>query len=232
LKGYLREFFPVLLSGFAALIFLRIDVIMLPLLLPPGIGSVATGIYSAAVKLSEIWFVVPSAIAGSAAPAIFEAKLRDQGLFKARFQRLTDFAVLAGLGFGAFIALTAPWTIRLLYGPQYAPAAAILAVHAWSGVFVCLGWVLNQWCNLHRRNGLLFASTALGAAVNVALNYLLIPRYSGLGSAWATLISYAVVSSLFPLLVPSLRPVVAAQLRSLGLLFRPGRLMAELRRKN
>jgi PST family polysaccharide transporter len=231
LKGYLREFFPVLLAGFAAMVFMRIDVIMLPSLIPGKAGSAATGIYAAAVKLSEIWFWVPGAIIGSAAPAIFESKLRDQALFEARFQRLTDFTSLAGLGCGALIAVTAPFTIRLLYGPAYADSAAILAVHAWSGVFVCYGWILNHWCNLHRRNGLLFAATAVGASLNVGLNYLLIPRYSGLGSAWATLISYAAMSSLFPALVPSLRPVVKAQLRALALLVRPGRLVAELRRK-
>ena len=230
LKGYLREFFPVLLAGFAAMVYLRIDMIMLPSLLPPKEGSVATGIYAAAVKLSEIWFQVPLAIMGSAAPSIFESKLRDQGLFESRFQRLTDFSAITALGFGAFMAFTAPLTIRILYGQQYAGAAAILAVHAWSGIFVCFGVILNHWCNLHRRNGLLFAATAVGASLNVALNYLLIPRYSGLGSAWATLLSYAAMASVFPALVPSLRPVVKAQLRSLALLFRPGRLIAELRR--
>jgi PST family polysaccharide transporter len=232
LHNYLREFFPVLLAGFAAMVYMRIDVIMLPTLLPAQVGSAATGIYSAAVKLSEIWFWVPGAIIGSAAPAIFESKLRDQALFESRFQRLTDFSGLAALGFGAIIAVTAPWTIRLLYGKAYADSAAILAVHAWSGIFVCFGWILNQWCNLHRRNGLLFAATAVGAGLNVALNYALIPRYSGLGSAWATLISYAAMASLFPALVPSLRPVVRAQLRTLALLVRPGRLLAELRRRN
>jgi PST family polysaccharide transporter len=232
LKGYLREFFPVLLAGFAAMVFMRIDVIMLPTLIAGKAGSVAAGIYSAAVKVSEIWFWMPGAIIGSAAPAIFESKLRGQALFEARFQRLSDFTSLAGLGCGAFIAVTAPWTIRLLYGPAYADSAAILVVHAWSGLFVCYGWILNQWCNLHRRNGLLFAATAVGAAVNVALNYLLIPRYSGLGAAWATLISYAAMASFFPALVPALRPVVRAQLRSLGLLFHPARLIAELRRGN
>jgi PST family polysaccharide transporter len=231
LKGYLGEFFPVLLAGFAAMVYLRIDMIMLPTLLPPGQGSVATGIYAAAVKLSEIWFSVPLAITGSAAPSIFESKLRDQALFESRFQRLTDFCTLTALGFGAFMAFTAPLTIRILYGQQYAGAAGILAVHAWSGIFVCFGVILNQWCNLHRRNGLLFAATAVGALVNVALNFLLIPAYRGLGSAWATLLSYAVMASVFPALVPSLRPVAKAQLRSLSLLVRPGRLISELRRK-
>jgi len=232
LKGYLREFFPVLLAGFAAMVYLRIDMIMLPSLLPGEAGSAATGIYAAAVKLSEIWFQVPLAIMGSAAPAIFESKLRDQAQFESRFQRLTDFSALTALGFGAFMAVSAPLTIRLLYGPQFAAAAAILAVHAWSGIFVCFGVILNHWCNLHRRNGLLFAATAVGALLNVGLNYLLIPRHGGLGSAWATLLSYAAMASVFPALVPSLRPVVKAQLRSLALLVRPGRLIAELRRKN
>ena len=47
-------------------------------------------------------------------------------------------------------------------------------------------WLLNEG-----RLNFLFISSGLGAAVNVALNLLLIPRYGGMGAAVATVISYA-----------------------------------------
>jgi O-antigen/teichoic acid export membrane protein len=47
-----------------------------------------------------------------------------------------------------------------------------------------------------------FLTTSLGAIVNVWLNFLLIPPYSGVGAAIATVLSYAVASHISCLLYP------------------------------
>ncbi|MFT3790711.1 MAG: polysaccharide biosynthesis C-terminal domain-containing protein [Rudaea sp.] len=46
---------------------------------------------------------------------------------------------------------------------------------------------------LKKRTGAIFAYVAIAAVVNIALNYLLIPRFGVSGSAIATLLSFAVL---------------------------------------
>lgn len=215
-RHFLKECLPLILTGFSIMIYMRIDVVMLQSI---G-GALQTGVYSAAVKVSEMWYFVPMAVVGSAAPALFESHRADRSLFTARFQRLMDLSAMLGVVFAAGLALASPWVIRVLYGSRFDGAAPILAVHAWSGVFVCLGIVQGQWWNLQRLNGHFFASTLLGAVANVGLNLLWLPRLAGLGAAWATLIAYAAQSTLYPLCFARSRGTVLVQLKALAFPFR------------
>jgi O-antigen/teichoic acid export membrane protein len=63
-----------LLSGIAIMIYMKIDQIMLGQM----VGDEAVGIYSAAVRISEVWYFVPIAIVASVFPAILEAKKRSE----------------------------------------------------------------------------------------------------------------------------------------------------------
>jgi hypothetical protein len=63
------------------------------------------------------------------------------------------------------------------------------------------------WANL--------PSVLLALATNIVLNWLWIPRWSGAGAAWATLVSYTVAWVFTSFLLPGVRPVAALKIRSL-----------------
>lgn len=63
------------------------------------------------------------------------------------------------------------------------------------------------WANL--------PSVLLAVVVNVLLNWLWIPRWAGLGAAWATLVSYSIAWVATSFVLPQVRPVVALHGRSL-----------------
>ena len=69
-KTLLRNSWPVILSGIAISLYMRIDQIMIKEML----GEKDVGLYSAAVRLSEAWYFVPVIIATSIFPAIINAK--------------------------------------------------------------------------------------------------------------------------------------------------------------
>jgi PST family polysaccharide transporter len=60
----------------------------------------------------------------------------------------------------------------------------------------------------------LFA-TGLGGITNILLNIILIPRYAGMGSAFATVISYAIASYLVYFFAPKNRKVALILTNSL-----------------
>ena len=67
-KTLLKDSWPLLLSGVAIMVYMRIDQIMLGQML----GSEAVGIYSAAVRISEVWYFIPMAIAASVFPSVIK----------------------------------------------------------------------------------------------------------------------------------------------------------------
>ena len=66
----LRDSWPLILSGLAVMVYMRIDQIMIKEML----DNEALGNYAAAVRFSEVWYFIPTAICSSLFPAIINAK--------------------------------------------------------------------------------------------------------------------------------------------------------------
>ncbi|MFB0534672.1 MAG: flippase [Anaerolineae bacterium] len=222
----LRDAWPLVLSGLAASIYMKIDQIMLGRM----VGSSAVGIYAAAVRLSELWYFIPMAVAASVFPAIVHSRQsQSEQVYRKRIQTFYD--VMAGLGYAVAIplGLFASPLVTTLFGADYAEAGPILAVHIWAFIFVCLGVARGKWLIAENMTGFSMFTSILGAVVNVGLNYWLMPRYAGLGAAWATLISYAVAAYLSCILSSRLWPVFSQLSLSLLVPFRLSSLRRSFR---
>lgn len=186
-KQLLSESWPLFLSGLAIGVYMKIDIVMLGAMA----GDRAAGTYSAATRISEVWYFIPAAIVSSVAPSLTIARQRSERLYYARLNQL--FHLLAATAIAIAIPMTflAGSLTRLLYGQQYIAAGPVLALHIWAALFVFLGMGQNCWTVNEGLTKLALSRTAVGAVTNVVLNLILIPRYSGLGAAIATVISYA-----------------------------------------
>lgn len=207
----LSRSWPLLLSGLAVIIYLKIDQVMVKLLA----GAEASGHYAAAVKISEICYLGPVILASALFPSIVRAKAGHPEMYHRRIRQY--FNLSAGLAYLAAvpIALLAPVIIRVLYGAAYAPSAPILAVHLWSLVFVAQGVARQEWLLGEGLMRFSLMATASGALLNVALNFWLIPRLGGLGAAVATVIALAVSDVLSSLVWRRTREAGSWQLRAL-----------------
>ena len=145
------------------------------------------GLYSAAVKLSELWYFIPIAIAASTYPALVEAKHRSEELYYGRLQKLYNFLVTLAIAVAIVMTFLSGPVVRLLYGPAYAASGGALRILIWSGLPVCFGCAWSNWMILENRMKTLFVFQAIGAVVNLMLNFLLIPRLGITGSALAHL---------------------------------------------
>jgi PST family polysaccharide transporter len=117
------------------------------------------------------------------------------------------------------VALASHLIIRILYSNSYAGAGPVLAVHVWASVFVFLGVAQYPWDIARNQVKLGLYRTVLGAVINVAMNFYLIPRYAAMGAAIATVVSYAVSGVFANLLSARTRPIFYMQMRS----FIPGK---------
>lgn len=192
-KSLLQDSWPLILSGLAVMIYMRIDQIMLGQML----GDEAVGIYSAAVRISEVWYFIPMSIVASVFPAILEAKKHSEAQYYARLQKLYDLMVLLSVSIALPMTFIATPVIVVLYGDAYAASGTILAIHIWAAVFVFLGVASGKWFLAENRQVLNLQRTVLGAVANIVLNLLLIPRYGVIGAAVATVISQMATAWLF-----------------------------------
>ncbi|MEM6404017.1 MAG: polysaccharide biosynthesis C-terminal domain-containing protein, partial [Cyanobacteria bacterium P01_D01_bin.116] len=63
--------------------------------------------------------------------------------------------------------------------------------HIWASLFVFMGVATLPWFIAEKLNHISLGKTVLGAIMNVILNFLLIPKYGGIGAAIATISSQA-----------------------------------------
>lgn len=194
---------PLTLSAAAWAITVRIDQVMLGKML----GDAEVGVYAAAVRISELWYMIPMVIVNSVAPALTIARKTDPLVYRRRTQQLLN--LMAGLAYLIAIPTTllAAPLVYLLYGSEFAEAGPVLAVHIWGALFVNLGAAHNVWLLNEGLTRYPMLSTSVGAVVNVVVNLLLIPSYGAFGAAIATVISYAVTYCVMCFFFPPTRPL-------------------------
>ncbi|MCP4392977.1 MAG: flippase [Alphaproteobacteria bacterium] len=213
-KELLAESWPLLLSAIAVTVYLKVDTLMIANM----VGDKETGIYNAAVRVSEVWYFIPMAIVSSITPLLIKSKERSKSLFMNRLGML--FNVLSALTILVSLLVTffSEDIIRILFGEEYQRSASILSVHVWASVFVALGVAQSVWIVNEGYTKFALFRTSLGMLANIMLNIFLIPIHGAMGAAIATIISYAVsglVSNVF--YNRDTRDVFLLQLKSLFL---------------
>jgi PST family polysaccharide transporter len=209
----LADSWPLLLSGIAILIYMKIDQIMLGQM----IGDEAVGVYSAAVRVSEVWYFAPMAVVTSVFPAILEAKKHSKKLYYDRFQRLYDLMVWLAITVALPMSFLSTTIVTMLFGDAYGQAGTILSIHIWAAVFVFLGVASGKCFLAENRQILNLQRTVIGAAVNVGLNFLLIPLYGVFGAAVATLIGQATVCLFYDAIQRDTRKMFIMKIKSFNL---------------
>lgn len=219
-REYLLNAWPLMLSGLAVVVYMRIDQIMIGGIL----GDSEVGQYAVATRISSLGHFVPQILASSLFPAIINAKSTGSTCYHQRLARYFDLNGALAYAFAVPISLGAPWIIGWLFGAEYSAAVWVLAIHAWSGIFVYLGVSRAQYLLAEGFLKFSFLCTAVGAVLNVGLNAVLIPRVGIIGAAIATVVSYAIAAFITSCLYAPVRRIGRMQLNALFIPFRPHKL--------
>ncbi len=89
-------------------------------------------------------------------------------------------------------------TVLLVFGPQYAAGAHVLAILAFATMLSTACGVVDVMLMMAGRTSWLLGNVSLALAINVVLNVILIPRMGVEGAAWAWAGAIA-VNNLLPL---------------------------------
>lgn len=188
-KEMLFDAWPFILSSAFYLIYTKIDQVMIGKM----IDTHSLGIYSAGVKLAEFWYFIPAIICGVMFPAIMNAKLIDKKLYEQRLKKIFIFITSISILFALLQLIFAKYFILFLFGPAYTDSILILKIYTWAGVIVTIITILQQYLIIENRTKLIMISSFIGAILNIILNFIFIPYFGIVGSAWATIISYSII---------------------------------------
>jgi O-antigen/teichoic acid export membrane protein len=192
----MSESWPMLIYGMALFVQARIDQVMIKDLLTATDGEEAAfaevGQYSVALRMIEALGFLPVIVQSTLAPAITKAKAVSHALYTDRL--LNQYRLMFGLFLVTAIPLylLAKPIVVLLFGVEFEPAGVLLGLFAIRLFFTNMGtgkrgFITNE--GLFRYSLL---TALVGVALNVGINWLLIPEYRSIGAIWATIISFFV----------------------------------------
>lgn len=206
-RTLLRQSWPLILSGIAIHIGMRIDQIMLKSYL----DAASVGVYAAGVKLAEVFNFVPMVVGKSLFPKIVSMDLQKESH---KIKRMIRDVFYLLVGVAVAVNLVSYHTVMLLYGEEYQLSYQVLNVLVWTVPLVYLGIITSRLLLKHNKSRVVLIRQVLVASLNIGLNLLLIPRYGIVGSAVATLLATALglgIEACFP----AMRWILVLKLKSI-----------------
>lgn len=209
-KSLLSNSWPIILSSLSVGIYMKIDQVMINQLM----NNESTGIYAVAVKLSEIFYIIPVIIASSVFPAIVSSLQISNEKFENRIRNLYFLMFWLSTFIAIVISLLSNQIVDILFGEQYQKSAIVLQIYTWTLITVSMGTVLGKYLITKNLTKVLLYTATLGAISNILLNIILIPRIGLTGAALSTIISY-LITNISIILFKQSRPHFVIMLKSI-----------------
>jgi O-antigen/teichoic acid export membrane protein len=149
-------------------------------------------LYSVGYALGRLLLMVSTSIDQAWTPFFFAAaKADDEEARRVASYAATYFA-LAVSAMGLFVVVFAREAVLIFGGRAYLEAARVTPVIVMASVVQGLFYVPSRGLLLEKKTKVLPYIVAAAGAVNICLNFLLIPRFGMMGAAVATLLGYIV----------------------------------------
>lgn len=196
IRGILQKSYPFALIGVLMSVYNRIDSVMLEALLPPTDGAHQAGIYASAYRLLDAVNMVGVLTATILLPMFAKMLVKQEPVEPLVNFTAKSLYALATAGVCCCFYFAEP-VMHWLYTdatPYYATVFAWLmpSFIGIASVYV-FGALLTANHNLWQINVIALGSVAL----NITLNFLLIPSFKALGAAWAAVATQAMAAVCF-----------------------------------
>lgn len=144
------------------------------------------GLYSAALKIPQILLVPAGLIAAATFPAISRFAA-DEKNFKILVRKTSEMLFYLGLPLIAGGLILAKPIMLVIFGEQYLPGVPVFRIIISMILFIYLNSILGNALFAKNLQKTTMIFSALAAGLNVLLNFLLIPHYSFIGAATASI---------------------------------------------
>jgi O-antigen/teichoic acid export membrane protein len=187
LAGYGVRLYPASITGYFNY---RIDTFIIQaVMLAP---KAPLGLYSMAVTMAELIFYVPDSVSIIFLPRIAGLSHEEADALLGRVSRLT--MLLTCLVAAALIPVA--WIGIHLVLPRFVDCLPALYVLVPAIISLSLSKVMTSYIAGRGRPGLISLGSTITMVVNIAANFILIPRFGIVGAATASLISYTISAAM------------------------------------
>ncbi|MCG8607639.1 flippase [bacterium] len=172
-------------TKFFAMMYTYFDSTMLSLM----VNDAVVGWYNVAYRLVFAMMVLPMGVMRAVYPALSAYHNKNEEAFKSLFVKTFKFMFIAGTSIATLVFVFSEKIIGLVFGAEYIEASKALKILVWSTAIFFVGTVISHAISAIGQQRFTAKVVAASAVLNLILNFILIPRYSFIGAAFATLAS-------------------------------------------
>lgn len=143
--SYIKYILKSAVPLFAAVLFYTFYQKVTVIIISSMYSDYASGIYSVAARLTEIWYLVPAVLMTAFYPAVVKAKQISEEEYNKRIKTLFYVTTVPFILMAFFAALLSPFIIKILYGEKYIQSSIVLALTIWSVPFISF-YVISSKC--------------------------------------------------------------------------------------
>ena len=210
---FIKESFPLVLSGAAVIIYQRIDQVMIGNM----IDKTSVGYFATAGKFLDLILFLPMVLTQTVTPLLVKSKERNKIEYTLKKQQFVSIVVWISILLSIIVSAMSYWLIYFTYGDKYLSSVPVLQVMAFKTVGMALSASSGQIIIMERIQKWAFIRNIIGCLICISLNLLLIPKYGIIGSAWVTIITVAFTGCFANLFIPPYHPIMKIQLYALFL---------------
>jgi O-antigen/teichoic acid export membrane protein len=181
---------PLTVAGFGGMINETFDRIMLDWRLPHANNYAAyqVGIYSGCYKLSLLITIFVQAFRMGAEPFFFRQSVEDSA--QRTYARVMKFFVILISGMFLFVVLYIDVWKWFVMDHSMWVGLKVVPILLFANMFLGIYYNLSIWYKITKNTHAGAYITLIGAAITLVVNYVFIPRYGYMASAWATFLCY------------------------------------------
>ena len=182
---------PLTIAGFGGIVNETFDRVMLKKWLPlsADAATIQVGIYSGCYKLSILISLFIQAFRMGAEPFFFKQSLQEDA--PKTYARVMKFFVIVICVMFLIAALYVNiWKVIIIRDPKMWEGLKIVPILLFANMFLGIYYNLSIWYRLSHKTSAGAYITLTGAAITLIINYLFIPHFGYMASAWATFICY------------------------------------------
>ena len=189
----LKEAIPLAIIIIISMVYYHIDIVMLGKMK----GEEVAGWYGVSYHLFFALATIPGAFLSAMFPVMSRFFKESKELLRKAFQKSFKAIVGAGIPVSVGSFLLSERIILFLFGPQYKNSITALKILSFLIIFSYLNGLAGYFLTSINRQALTAKILAFTVGVNIFLNLILIPRYSYIGAASATVVSEVLFFLLF-----------------------------------
>jgi O-antigen/teichoic acid export membrane protein len=192
-KSTIKVALPLGMLSIFGIIFVKIDTVMLSIMK----GDEAVGWYNAGYNLVLGFKPIPHLFMNAIFPLMAGYFISSKKSLKVVYEKSFKYLFILGLPLAVGITMLAGRIIIILYGEQFYPSIIVLQILAWDVLLIfSYGPLGGLLVSIDKQNRMVLL-VGITAFINVILNLILIPRFSYVGAAVATIITETVLFGLY-----------------------------------